>query len=152
MVGCLQEKTMPLLKNKVNHSLRFENFLRFDSEFWIKPYLSVDDHAWIYQFYRVLPYYLHQHSQPATRGWHYIRAPLALALLIILLITGNFLWLPLVLVSGYAFAWASHGTIEKNKLATFTYPLWSLASDIRMLFCFLTGRMGFELQKAGAQP
>jgi len=63
----------------------------------------------------------------------------------------EFSLVPLVLVSGYAFAWVSHSMIEKNKPATLNYPLWLLALNIKMLFCFLTGRMGAELQKAGVQ-
>ena len=95
------------------------------------------------------PYYLREHSQSATRGWHYVGTTLALLTLFIIIVTGKWLFLPLTLVCGYFFAWVSHGTIEKNKPATFTYPLWSLASDFKMLFCFLTGRMGAELEKAG---
>ncbi len=95
------------------------------------------------------PYYLREHAQPATRGWHYVGTILAIAVLIFVIATGNWLFLPLVLVSGYFFAWLSHGLIEKNKPATFTYPLWSLVSDFRMLFHFLTGTMGRELEKAG---
>ncbi len=98
------------------------------------------------------PYYLREHSATATRGWHYIGTGLAIILLIALIITGRFALLPLVLVCGYFFAWVSHALIEKNKPATFTYPLWSLASDFKMLFCFLTGRMGAELEKAGVTP
>ncbi len=95
------------------------------------------------------PYYLREHAQPATRAWHYVGTFAALALLTYILITGKFLWLPLTLVCGYLFAWLSHGLIEKNKPATFTYPLWSLFSDFKMLACFLTGRMGRELDRAG---
>lgn len=95
------------------------------------------------------PYYLREHRRPATRAWHYFGTGLALLLLIWIVLSGKFLWLPLIFVCGYFFAWMSHGLIEKNKPATFTYPLWSLASDFKMLFCFLTGRMGDELRKAG---
>lgn len=97
------------------------------------------------------PYYLREHAQAATRAWHYVGTGLAITLLIALILTKNWPFLPLVLVSGYFFAWLSHGLIEKNKPATFTYPLWSLASDFKMLFHFLTGTMGRELTKAGVQ-
>ena len=97
------------------------------------------------------PYYLREHSQPATRGWHYVGTALALLTLFWIIATGKWLFLPLAFICGYFFAWVSHGTIEKNKPATFTYPLWSLMSDFKMLFCFLTGRMGAELKKAGVE-
>ncbi len=95
------------------------------------------------------PYYLREHAQPATRALHYVGTALALAVLLAIIVSGRWLLLPLALVSGYFFAWVSHGLIEKNKPATFTYPLWSLASDFKMLWCFVTGRMGRELEKAG---
>jgi len=95
------------------------------------------------------PYYLREHSRASTRAWHYVGTGAALIVLAALIITGNWWLLPLVFVSGYFFAWMSHGLIEKNKPATFTYPLWSLFSDFKMLFCALTGQMGKELEKAG---
>lgn len=95
------------------------------------------------------PYYLREHARPATRAWHYVGTAVAIAVLLVVLVTQRWALLPLVLISGYLFAWLSHALIERNKPATFTYPLWSLMSDFRMLFCFLTGRMGRELEKAG---
>ena len=57
-------------------------------------------------------------------------------------------WLILAgLVNGYAFAWIGHFFIEKNRPATFKYPLKSFLCDWYMLFCILTFRIGGELKK-----
>lgn len=95
------------------------------------------------------PYYLREHAQPATRAWHYVGTVVAIIVLVSILLSGRWMFLPLVLISGYFFAWISHGLIERNKPATFTYPLWSLGSDFKMFFHFVTGTMGRELEKAG---
>ena len=50
----------------------------------------------------------------------------AIALTWALIQSGGWWWV-LVPVSGYGFAWLAHFTVEKNRPATFTYPLWSLA-------------------------
>lgn len=45
---------------------------------------------------------------------------------------------------GYGFAWVGHFFYEKNKPATFKYPLWSLFSDFKMFFGILKGGINFE--------
>ena len=94
------------------------------------------------------PHYLREHARPATRAWHYLGTAAAITLMLYIIITGNWLFLPLAFACGYAFAWGSHALIEKNKPATFTYPLWSLFSDFKMLLLFMMGRLEAELIRA----
>jgi len=93
------------------------------------------------------PYYLQEHSRPLTRGLHYVGTTLAFVALAAAIWTRNW-WLLLPMpVAGYGFAWLAHFTVEKNRPATFTYPLWSLYSDFRMFFVWLLGGLGGELRK-----
>ncbi|MAZ01717.1 MAG: hypothetical protein CMN56_01105 [Sneathiella sp.] len=95
------------------------------------------------------PYYLREHSEPAGRQLHYLGTSLALASLMAAIIFQQPWLILLALVSGYGPAWIAHFFIEKNRPATFTYPFWSLYSDFRMYFYWLSGRLPEELKKAG---
>lgn len=95
------------------------------------------------------PFYLREHARPATRHWHYVGSTLAILVLLAAIVTRHWWGLLAVPVSGYFFAWVSHAFVERNKPATFTYPLWSLIGDYRMYVCFLAGRLDGELAKAG---
>lgn len=95
------------------------------------------------------PFYLREHSRPLTRALHYVGTTLVVAVAVFALATGRYWWLLAMPVPGYFFAWLAHFTVEKNRPATFTYPLWSLAADFRMWWLWLTGRLGAELRAAG---
>ena len=100
-------------------------------------------------FAEVWPCYLREHSLPATRRLHYVGTALVIALAIFAAASRNW-WLLIALpVAGYFFAWLAHFTVEKNRPATFTYPLWSLAADFRMFFLWVGGRLRPELERAG---
>ena len=98
------------------------------------------------------PFYLREHSKPRTRSFHYAGTSLVVLVLLAALATGNGWLLIAMPIAGYGFAWASHMRIERNRPATFTYPLWSLAADFRMWWLWLTGRLDAELAAAGVRP
>lgn len=98
------------------------------------------------------PVYLAAHSRKTTRLVHMTGTGLALMLLLAAIIFRN-PWLVLAaFLTGYAFAWFSHGVVEHNKPATFGHPLWSLFSDLRMLALGLAGRLDLELARYGVVP
>jgi hypothetical protein len=94
------------------------------------------------------PYYLQEHARPATRNIHFAGTGAALFFVGAAALTANVWFIVLALVAGYGPAWFAHFAVEKNRPATFTYPLWSLVSDFRMAWFWVTGRLGNELRKA----
>lgn len=102
-------------------------------------------------FAAFFPYYLREHAKPSTRAWHYIGTALVLLLFITAIVALNPLYLLAMPVAGYFFAWVSHAFVERNKPATFTYPLWSLVADFKMFFLALSGRLGPHLEAAGVE-
>src|SRR5688572_6320682 len=100
-------------------------------------------------FEQFWPFYVQEHSLYATRAFHFVGTSCGLALLALLFITGNWWLLPLSLVSSYGFAWFSHFFIEKNKPASFNYPLYSFMADFRMYGLMWRGKMTAEVEKLG---
>ena len=94
------------------------------------------------------PYYLREHSRPLTRAFHFTGTGLAFFSLLAFIAFGKFWFLLVALIAGYGPAWIGHFLIEKNRPATFRYPLWSLFSDFRMAWDWLSGTLDDELVKA----
>lgn len=95
------------------------------------------------------PYYLQEHSKPRTRAIHYLGTALSLGGIAGAVVTGNPWFVLGAAVGGYGPAWIGHFFIEHNRPATFTYPLWSLVSDYRMFFRWITGGLKSDLERAG---
>ena len=94
------------------------------------------------------PHYLREHARPATRAVHVAGSWLAVAVFLAGLLTGRWWLMLLALVVGYGAAWLSHVFIERNRPATFTYPLWSLRGDLRMAWLAATGKLDAEVRRA----
>lgn len=99
-------------------------------------------------FQEFWPFYVREHADPANRRMHTIGTAIVITLALAALISGNGWLLLLLPIAGYGFAWFGHFVLQKNRPATFTYPLWSLMADFKMFFYTLTGRMTEEVRRA----
>jgi hypothetical protein len=95
------------------------------------------------------PFYVCEHSAPLTRLLHFIGTATIIPLLV-----ASFwfdpLFVLLIPVSAYGFAWVAHFLVERNRPATFSHPLWSLLGDLRMFALMCAGRMSAEVQRCHA--
>jgi hypothetical protein len=99
-------------------------------------------------FWSFYPYYLTEHADVTNRTLHFIGTAGLLGILVTAIVLQKWGLLWLIPVCGYGFAWVGHFFIEKNKPATFTYPLYSLASDFVMFWHMLTGQISKKLEEA----
>ena len=95
------------------------------------------------------PFYLSEHQNHTCRVLHFTGTALLLLVLVWALATQTWWALALIPVIGYGFAWVGHAFFEKNKPATFQYPLYSLASDFIMFWDLLRGKEPFNPGRAG---
>ena len=84
------------------------------------------------------PYYLSEHKLKINKILHMIGSFSGLFFLTFCIISKKFYYSPLSLIFGYFFAWIGHFIFEKNKPATFQYPLYSFIGDWVMLKDILT--------------
>jgi hypothetical protein len=94
-------------------------------------------------FHDFYPFYLTEHSRSGTRRLHFAGTLLVLLTLGYALATRRWGFLALLPVFGYGFAWVAHFAVERNRPATFQYPLYSLAGDFRMFADMARGRVPF---------
>ena len=89
------------------------------------------------------PFYLREHANRLCRRLHFIGSTLVLTALFLALYTGNGGWFLAMPLAGYGCAWIGHFVFEKNRPATFSYPLYSLLGDWVMYKDMLTGKVSF---------
>lgn len=94
------------------------------------------------------PYYLTEHLDSTNRRLHFIGTSIVIMLGLFALLTQTWTTFMYVPLAGYSFAWVGHFFFEKNKPATFKYPVWSLFSDFLMYFDTLNGSLEGKLNAA----
>lgn len=100
-----------------------------------------DDSKQFKSFKEFYPFYLSEHRSKVSRRLHYMGSLTVLGLLFYGLVSQQYFllfWLPLC---GYGPAWIGHFFFEKNRPATFQYPLYSFMGDWVMLKDGLLGRI-----------
>ena len=86
------------------------------------------------------PYYLSEHQNKTCRALHFTGTTLFFVFLMGSFLFHNLSLLILCPIAGYGFAWVGHFFFERNKPATFQYPLYSLMGDFKMYFEILAGK------------
>jgi hypothetical protein len=92
------------------------------------------------------PYYLSQHQSPICRWLHFVGTFQALAVIIFSFESSRYSLIPVSVLLGYALAWIGHFLVERNRPATFKYPVWSLLADIRMFLLMVSNQLGPHLR------
>lgn len=92
-------------------------------------------------FSEFYPFYLSQHGDRPNRRLHFTGLLTALVILAIAIIFQKWVLLILLPIFGYGFSWIGHFFFERNKPATFKYPLYSIMGDIVMFKDILLGKI-----------
>ena len=86
-------------------------------------------------------FYLSQHQNRTCRRLHFVGTIIAMIFLVSSILTQKWILLIGALFGGYGPAWIGHFFFEKNRPATFKYPLKSFMSDFRMFYEILTRKI-----------
>lgn len=96
-------------------------------------------------FQEFWPFYVGEHRDPRNRRLHFVGTGLGLVLAGVAIFRSELGWLLGVPLIGYGCAWYGHFRIERNRPATFRYPIYSFIADYKMFALMLSGRMDREL-------
>jgi len=94
-------------------------------------------------FEEFYPFYLEEHANVTCRRLHFVGSTLVLITLASVVYQQAWVYLWLLPVIGYGFAWVGHFFFEHNKPATFKYPLYSFIGDWVMFKDILTGKIAW---------
>ena len=94
-------------------------------------------------FQAFYPHYIHEHSNRTCRRIHVVGTFLVISAFVAFVASRNPWWLLAMPLVGYGFAWVGHFFFEKNRPATFKYPLWSLMGDFRLFWETVSGKRRF---------
>ena len=92
-------------------------------------------------------FYLDEHQNMACRRLHFAGSSFGLLGLAKSVKTGSAKPLVKGIAAGYACAWVGHFFFEKNKPASFKFPLKSFVSDFRMYSDVLRGNLSLRNRK-----
>ena len=92
-------------------------------------------------FAEFYPFYLSEHANRTSRRLHFVGTTGVIACLVTALVSGNAWWYLGAVVCGYGFAWVGHFFFERNRPATFKYPIYSFIGDWVMYFDIWRGKV-----------
>ncbi len=95
-------------------------------------------------FKEFYPYYLEQHQNITSRRLHFLGTCLVLIVLAYVITSENWQSLFILPLVGYIPAWVGHFFYEKNKPATFKYPIYSLLGDFKMFYEVITNKLNLR--------
>ena len=93
------------------------------------------------------PFYLSERSDTTCRALHFIGTGLVFVILFWTILSQTWWGFAIIPLVGYGFAWVGHFFFERNKPATFQYPLYSLASDFILFFDIIKGKEPINTKK-----
>ena len=88
-------------------------------------------------------FYLTEHRHKTNRILHFLGTTLVIIIAVNAILTRDWLNLIYCPIIGYGMAWIGHYQFEKNRPATFQYPLYSFIADFVMWWQLLTRKIYF---------